>query len=631
MEGLLSMRLHRVIAIMLFLAIAAIAARAAEPPSASPAPSIPSGPPPLPGGGTLLIPEDVLSSYRVLDAGRRYATFSTITAREERQFLRVATSATPPQWWDVQLRWAGEAPVRKGDTVLLSLRMRTASAQTQTGEATCNVCVQRTITPWDSAVTADLHPGRQWQRIDLPFQAESDYAAGTYQVALNLGFGVQSVDIVDVLLLNYGQKLKVADLPRLRLSYPGREADAPWRKEAQKRIAELRMADLKVQVTDAAGKLVTGATVQARMTRQAFPFGTAVAASRLDPQENSSDARKYREMIPTLFNRAVFEKEMNWAEWESARGRIADHKARLWRCIDWMEANGLEVRGHTMIWPGWSTGGTQMLPEDLRPLVEAKDAVKLRERIRGRITEIGGEFQGHIVDWDVVNEPTSNHVLQDVLGPQAIAEWLSWARRADPKAKLYINDFSILSGGAVDEQRLDGFAQNLKDLQASGAPVDGIGEQGRFGSALVGPQHMLDLLDRFAAFGWPIQITEFDQSTDDEQLQADYLRDFYTAAFSHPAINGISMSGFWEGQQAIPNAALFRKDWSVKPNGRAFIDLIRKRWWTDEHGLTGEQGIFTMRGFLGDYEITVTTPNGKVQTVKTKLSKTGAPIVVKMP
>ncbi len=619
------MRLHRVIAIMLFLTIAAITARAAAPSSA------PSGPPPLPGGGALLISEAALSSYEVLDAGRRYATFGTITAQEERTFLRAATSAIPPQWWDVQLRWNGKAPIHKGDTVLLSLRMRTASARTQTGEATCNVCVQRTITPWDSAVNANLHPGRQWQRIDLPFQAESDYPVGTFQVALNLGFGVQSVDIVDVLLLNYGQKLKVADLPHLRLSYPGREADAPWRKDAQKRIAELRMADLKVQVTDAAGKVVPGATVQARMTRQAFPFGTAVAASRLDPQENSSDARRYREMIPTLFNRAVFEKEMNWGEWESARGRIADHKAQLWRCIEWMEANGVDVRGHTMIWPGWSAGGTQMLPEDLRPLVEAKDAVKLRERIRGRITEIGTEFQGHIVDWDVVNEPSANRVLQDVLGPQSIAEWFSWARRADPKAKLYVNDFSILSGGAVDEQRLDGFAQILKDLQASGAPVDGIGEQGHFGSALAGPQHMLDVLDRFAAYGWPIQITEFDQSTDDEQLQADYLRDFYTAAFSHSAINGITMSGFWEGQQAIPNAAMFRKDWSAKPIGQAFIDLVRKRWWTDEHGLTGEQGVFTTRGFLGDYEITVTMADGKKQTVKTKLSKTSVPIVVKMP
>lgn len=619
-RGSKAMRRYQIIIALLVLC-AAITAMAAEEPS---------GRPPLPGGATPLIPEGALNSYGMLEVSRRFASVSAISGQEERPYLRVATSVMPPQWWDVQLRWAATAPIRKGDTVLLSLRMRAASAETQTGEAACNVCVQRTESPWDSAVNADFHVGKQWQRIDLPFEAQSDFVSGTYQVALNLGFGVASVDIVDVLLLDYGQKLKVADLPRLRLSYPGREADAPWRKEAQKRIAEIRMADLTVQVTDAAGKAIPGATVRAQMKRHAFPFGTAVVASRLDPQENSSDARRYREMVPTLFNRVVFEKEMNWVEWENARSRMGDHKARLWRCIEWVQSHGMDVHGHAMIWPGWSAGNTPILPEELRPLVEAKDSVKLRERIRGRIMEIGGEFKGHIVDWDVVNEPTANHVLQDVLGPQSLAEWFSWAQRADPKVKLYINDFCILSGGAVDEQRMDRFAQILKDLQTSGAPVDGIGEQGHFGSALVAPQRMLDLLDRFAAFGWPIQITEFDQSTDDEQLQADYLRDFYTTAFSHPGISGITMSGFWEGEQAARSSALVRKDWSMKPNGEAFVELTHKRWWTDEHGITDGRGAFSVRGFLGDYEISVTTPDGKKQAVQAKLSKPSEPIVVKM-
>ncbi len=612
------MRLCRVI--IAVLVIGTIVAAADVPPS------VPS----LPAGGKPLISEEPLSSYEVLEVGRRFAEFGVISGQEQRPFLRVNASAVPPQWWDIQVRWAGDAPIGKGDTVLLSLRMRTASAQTQTGEATGNVCVQRTSSPWDSALSTDFHVGRQWQRIDLPFQAQSDFAAGTYQVALNLGFGVQSVDIADVLLLNYGQKLKAADLPRFHLSYPGRETDAPWRKEAEKRITALRMADLKVRVTDAAGRALLGATVQARMTRQAFPFGTTVDAAWLDPQENNSDARKYRELLPTLFNRAAFDRDMKWAQWESARARIADHKARLWRCIEWMEANGLDVRGGEMIWPGSSSGDTQMIPDDLRALIEAKDSAKLGERIRGRIMEIGGEFQGHIAEWDVVNEPASNHVLQDVLGPQSIAEWFNWARHADPRARLYINDFCILSGGAADEQRIDRLSQIMGDLKTSGAPVDGIGEEGHFAAALVGPVRMLELLDRFSAYGWPIEITQFDQSTDDEQLQADYLRDFYTAAFSHPGINGITMCGFWEGQSANRNAALLRKDWSLKANGQAYIDLVRKRWWTDKRGVTDEQGTFAVRGFLGDYEITVTTPEGTKQALKANLNRTSAPIVVTM-
>lgn len=606
---------------LLCVALMAVAACAAEPPATAPA---------LPPGGAMLLPEAALSTYSVLDVGRRYATFATVSGQEERPFLRVATTTLPPQWWDVQLRWVGDAAIRKGDTVLLSLRMRTASAQAATGEALCNVSLQRTTSPWDSALNTDLQLSKEWQRIDLPFRAEEDFPVGSYQVAINLGFRLQAVDIADVLLLNYGSRLKPADLPRLRVSYPGREADAPWRAEAEKRIAQIRMGDLSVRVTDAAGKPVTGATVQAKMIRHAFPFGAVVSAVRLDPQENTSDSRKYRDTVASLFNRAAFGSDMQWAEWEAARGRMSEHKARLWRCIEWMEKNRIDVRGHAMVWPEWTVGSVRALPEDLRPLVEARDTEKLRQRVRGRIVEMGTEFRSHLADWDVVNEPTMHHVLQDALGPKALVDWFTWARNADPKAKLYVNDYCILSGGAVDEQRMERFAAILKSLKDAKADVDGIGEQGRFASAVVAPEHLLSLLDRFAAFGWPIQITAFGQNTDDAQLQADYLRDFYTAVFSHPSVNGISLGAFWEGE-ATAGAALFRKDWNPKPNGKTFVELTRKRWWTDAQGASNDTGVFALRGYLGDYDVIVTTAEGRKATAKGTLAKDGLALTVKLP
>lgn len=32
--------------------------------------------------------------------------------------------------------------------------------------------------------------------------------------------------------------------------------------------------------------------------------------------------------------------------------------------------------------------------------------------------------------------------------------------------------------------------------------------------------------------------------------------------------------GFWAGDHWIPHAALFRRDWSIKPNGRVYQDLV---------------------------------------------------------
>ena len=108
--------------------------------------------------------------------------------------------------------------------------------------------------------------------------------------------------------------------------------------------------------------------------------------------------------------------------------------------------------------------------------------------------------------------------------------------------------------------------------------------QAHFRDELISPAELLVIYDRFAALGIPIRITELDIDTADEQLQADYFRDFLTASFSDPEINGILLWGFWEGQHWRPDAALFRNDWSIKPNGQVWKDLVLKWWRTNSEG-----------------------------------------------
>ena len=104
--------------------------------------------------------------------------------------------------------------------------------------------------------------------------------------------------------------------------------------------------------------------------------------------------------------------------------------------------------------------------------------------------------------------------------------------------------------------------------------------------------------------GYEPQVTEFDVHTFDEQLQADYTRDFMTLVFSHPSTTGIITWGFWEGKHYIPNAALHRRDWSLRPAGVAWYDLIFRQWWTPaQQGVTDARGEFQMRGFHGDYVV----------------------------
>ena len=107
-------------------------------------------------------------------------------------------------------------------------------------------------------------------------------------------------------------------------------------------------------------------------------------------------------------------------------------------------------------------------------------------------------------------------------------------------------------------------------------------------------------------------------------MQADYTRDFLTACFSHPAIKGFMIWGFWEGAHWEPPAAMIRRDWSTKPNYDAWNDLIYRQWWTDTSGVTESDGTFRTRGFLGDYAIEVTI-DGVTKTYPLSISSNTQP------
>jgi endo-1,4-beta-xylanase len=398
------------------------------------------------------------------------------------------------------------------------------------------------------------------------------------------------------------------ELPRNRVQYSGGNADAPWRKEAEARIEKHRMADLRVVVKDSAGQPVSGADVRAKMTRHAFAFGSCVKTELLAGDE-SEDARVYKEWILKLFNKAVFGNGLKWGPLEQPQFR-----ARTEKSLEWLEANNLPVRGHTLVWPGWKKQNPRDLPS-LGPET-------LRERINAHIRRDAGHFAGRLAEWDVINEPRANRDFMKILGDEAMVEWFQVARKADRHAKLYLNDYGILGGNQRNVEKSFGIAQYLLD---NGAPLDGIGFQSHFGKDLPTPEKVLETLDRFAGFGLDMMVTEFDVDIKDEETQAEFTRDFYTAVFSHPGIVGVMMWGFWEGRHWRPDGAMVRKDWTFKPNGEVYRDLVFDQWWTDEEGMTDDRGEFATRGFLGAYEITVRR-DGQSRTFTAELTRDAAPI-----
>ncbi|TBO41720.1 hypothetical protein [Pedobacter kyonggii] len=70
------------------------------------------------------------------------------------------------------------------------------------------------------------------------------------------------------------------------------------------------------------------------------------------------------------------------------------------------------------------------------------------------------------------------------------------------------------------------------------------------------------------------------------------------------------MWGFWESAQWKPDAAMFRKDWTEKPNAEAWRNLVTKQWMTNLTKKTGVNEKTESSGFLGIYEVTFTSKNG---------------------
>lgn len=579
----------------------------------------------LPPGGESLLGPNPLAVFK-LEGSKADQAEQQEVAVEGQPFARAlrVTTKTKTGENDIVLAAPTIAGFKEVDTLFVRVYLRTTKTDAPDGWGMVKVNVEpdgklerraRALYPG----TVRAKAGAGWVRFDSPAMAMRGYGPNNARFAIRLGGTPQEVEIGGIEVLNYARRRFPHQLPhRSGGTYAGREKDAPWRQAARARIEKHRKGDLVIRVTDAGGKPIRGAQINVAMTRHQYPFGACVNESFFADSENTPDGQKYRDAIKKYFNHAVLEGGHKMRGWASANQR-----AKTVKTVSGLRDLGLTVRGHTLVWPGWGN-----LPDSLKKqyddtkAAQGEEAAKafLRTRVRDHVTEIVGAFKGQLTDWDVINETKTNHALMDILGEDIMVEWFQVARAVEPTIPLYLNDFKLLTG-----EHLPNFERHVKLLLDKGAPLTGLGEQGH-GSALPIEQ-ILANLDRLAKFNLPIKITEFDTVTPDEQLQADYTRDFLTAAFSHPSTAGFIMWGFWDGRHWLGDAPMFYPDWSLKPSGQAWIDLVHKEWWTRASGTADARGHYQTRGFLGDYDITV-THNGKTQTIKTQLPKNGKTLTV---
>lgn len=462
-----------------------------------------------------------------------------------------------------------------------------------------------------------------WRRYFVPIALTKGYASQGLVAGFHLGAQAQTIEIGGFTALDYGKSYSLEALPNdiNNRFYEGWEPQADWRSEAAVRIDSLRKANLEIRTQTANGDPIANGLVEVKMLQHEFAFGSAVTADKI--AGNNAYNRIYENKIIDLdgeghgFNWVVFENDMKWPAWE--QGWLVS-KPELVKAVGWLRSHNIKIRGHTLVWPG-----NDNLPPDVRSNIN--DIPFVKNRINQHIEEIltWPGIAGETAEWDVINETVTNTSIETAFSGQAgyptgreiYAEIFDKTRQVDSSLVLYINDYMTLSqqnkAGSVPYERL---RSNIQELVAADVGIGGIGFQGHIGGFPNGIPDVLETLDDFyQEFGLTAKITEFDLPTYVvDTVAAAYLEDFLTAVFGHPSVDGFMFWNFWDGSTwRSEGSNLFNRDWSMTLPGETFMDLVFEEWWTEESLQTDANGVGTVRGFKGLYEITYTCDGGIVR------------------
>lgn len=566
----------------------------------------------IPDGGRDVLPAAALTAAKTL-GGKDLIKFSrqTFPAGEGWRLEVLDDSAGP---FKLQLTTPVTGEAATGDKMLLTFSVRCVPDSSTDGKGHARAVVEIKDPPnYPKLGQDEFTVGTDWETVFIPFVADYSSKPDKTHVSIMPGGKKQTLEIAGLRLIDFGKDFELTKLPRPYLHYPGREAEAAWRREALARIEKIRTAPIRVEVTDTNGKPLSGVKVDVALKRHSFGFGTAVKAKYFS--DESERGKQYRKIVEDNFSRIVLENDMKPFGREAGKSNTGKEFRDEWtlNALKWAAERGFSLRGHYLCWGPWEPWSEKL--RDDPPAIRARVMAHLDDNIK--------TFGSYVTEWDAVNHPVGwespRRTVDQVIAPDFYADVIK-AARARVKVPLFVNEDQVFRPGRQQEE----YYTAIETLIKQGAKPDGLGNMAHFHSSfLPGGEEMLRISDRFAKLVPNLEITEFDVVTNgDEQLQADWLRDCLIMAYSHEAYSGFVLWVFWEGASWRPEAALWHTDWSAKPNGKVWHDLVRGLWLSKDAGATNDEGKFASRGHKGLYEVTL-EKNGKSKVVSHAFTSDG--------
>ncbi|MEM8913775.1 MAG: sulfatase-like hydrolase/transferase [Planctomycetota bacterium] len=406
-----------------------------------------------------------------------------------------------------------------------------------------------------------------------------------------------------------------------------RRSDQPWRQEADQRIDQLRKANLELRIVDAEGNPRANVPVHVQLQRHSFRFGGIVGGPSM---HEPVPGQRVRQISPEQYKKLFLDLGFNASGFHNylKYKRVSQAEPHLPGLLAWFEQNKIPVRGHCLIWPGGTYGNfmpaklSQMVyvpdpnidPNSLKRRVPRKDLspderLAVEEVCREMVAEAAQRWP--VFEWDVINETRDNHIVQDIIGRDAMVDWFKTARSStrDPKALLYLNENKVISDPAAGDvtANMKRFENEVQYLLDQNAPLSGLGFQSRFGRQTP-PEQIYERLEYFAKFGLPMAATEFEMkyTIGDELARAAMTERVMTVMFSHRLVNGIyAWSILAQDKGGKADRAILEDDGDLKLRGKVWMYLMKNHWSTDKRLTTNENGLVSLRGFKGDYVVEV--------------------------
>jgi endo-1,4-beta-xylanase len=409
--------------------------------------------------------------------------------------------------------------------------------------------------------------------------------------------------------------------------------EARLMKQADENIEKYRKGDITIRFLSKDGKPVSDAKVTICQKTSDFMFGCIIFD--LIRNENTYREDLFKARFKQLFNLAIF--PFYWPGYEPIQGFTG--WANMLEVADWCKLNGITTKGHPLVWatgsgtPGWLTEYTEAETEEL---------------LKTRVLNITAGFRNRIELFDVVNEPvnvkTWKHKMETfndendwgvtdtiTLIADYVEQALKWAHQGNPRATLLINEYRTIADKEV-RKRYDDL---LSELHKRNAPLMGMGIQAHEPrQEWFSPVEVWKTFDLYSRFGYPIHITEFHPQSSGvpitgewrtgswtPEAQAEFTEQFVKLCFGHPAVVSINWWGLSDRNIWLPGGGLIDEEYNPKPVYKVLDNLINHVWRTNITLKTDSQGNASFRGFYGNYEIVVETPDTKIHYYRIHASK----------